>query len=75
MFLLCILGALITCVFCYVKLCVVQKVRRDFQAIATPRDQVYGEYFDLIFFDIRSDTFANEFSMALEQMEYQFEKM
>jgi hypothetical protein len=69
------LGALITCVFCHVKLCVVQKVRSDFHAVATPKDRVYGQYFDLIFFDLRVDTFANEFSRALENIEYHFEKM
>ena len=75
MFLLCMLGALITCVFSHVKLCVVQKVRSDFQSIATPQDQVYGEFFDLLFFDLRVCNFAEEYSLACEEKGFRFERM
>ena len=61
--------------FCHVKLCVVQKVRSDFQSIATPKDQVYGEFFDLLFFDLRCDKFADEYPLAFEEKEFRFEQM
>lgn len=52
-----------------------QKVRSDFQKVATPEDRIYGQNFDLVFLDLRAESFADQFTKALKEQDYTFEGM